>query len=170
MRILITGGRHVGKSTLVRRLFENLAIQPVGLKTFPFTQNERTVGYFLQNLQTGEKRVFAHVNFKGDIRFGNFGVRSEVFEEFGVAALNELLVPGGWILVDEIGLMEMHCTEFIRAALKVWASPRNQLWVVQKRSPILHLLAASDVSFVRFTVTLQNRSELMEELTSFIYG
>jgi len=164
MRILITGERGVGKTTLADRVFEKLIAKPVGFRTIPLYENYRKVGYFLQDLQTGEKRLFAHRDFTDAERFAEFGLHKRVFEEFGISILTNASLKSGWILLDEIGVMEMGCAPFVEALGNLWRLPRNQFWVVQKRSPFLETLAKMGLPYMRFEVTVFNRVELAHEI------
>jgi len=168
MRILLTGERGVGKSTLARSLFEKLTLRPAGFRTLPLVENGQKSGYFLQDLQTGQRRLFAHREFEKEKRLGGFGVRESVFNEFGVEILKNLPAQADWILLDEIGIMEQGVFAFLEALIHVWQSSQNQLWVVQKRSPFLQTLAALPQQFLKFEVTPANRAGLLQEILNKI--
>ena len=168
MRILLTGERGVGKSTLARNVFEKLAISPDGFKTFPVYEDKQKAGFYLQDLQTGEKFLFAHRNFKGGEKFSEFGVYDKVFENFSALLLKKASSKGGYILIDEVGVMEMNSAPFLEALIHLWKSPLRQLWVVQKRSPFLKTLTQLHEPFQLFEVTPRNRDFLADEIIALI--
>ena len=168
MRILLTGERGVGKSTLARRIFEILGTQPAGFQTFPVFENGRKMGYLIKDLMTGRERLFAHRAFVDGPRFGNFHVHDAAFTEFGVDILNNLDSAAAWVLLDEVGVMEKNAVAFLLALTNLWQSPRNQFWVVQKRSPFLNTLAALNRPFFRFEITHTNRDALVEKILRVI--
>ncbi len=166
MRILLTGERGVGKSTVARRVFETLGLTPVGFQTLPLFENRRKTGYFLRDLATGREQLFAHRVFPDETRFGDFGVKTEVFAHFGVQILNELPPHAPWVLLDEIGVMEQKAPHFLQSLVNLWWSSRNQFWIVQKRSPFLPTLMAQNRPFLRFEVTIGNRNTLVGEIVA----
>ncbi len=161
MRILITGERGVGKSTLVEQIFKKLMIKPSGFRTIPLYKNSRKMGYFIQDLQTSEKRLFAHRDFTSRRRFGGFGIHQKAFDEFGTQILERAVSERSWILIDEVGVMEVGSLPFVEALKNLWKSPLNQFWVVQKRSPFPKTLAGLGLPYSIFEVTVSNRVELV---------
>ncbi|NOY78676.1 MAG: hypothetical protein GXO76_12495 [Calditrichaeota bacterium] len=168
IRILITGEQGVGKSTLTQNLVQKLHLKPSGFKTLPIYEGRQKLGYYLQDLETGEKYLFAHRRFKSDKRLGDFGIREEVFEKFGTQIVAQVMSKEGWIVIDEVGIMESDSRPFVDALKKLWKSPRNQIWVIQKRSPILGMLVNLRVPYHLFDVTVSNRGELANEILKTI--
>ncbi len=164
MRILLTGERGVGKTTVARRVFEALEIKPAGFQTLPVFENHHVAGYYLRELSTGREQLFAHKVFPDETRFGDFGVKSMVFASFGVQILNRLPRDASWVLLDEIGIMEEKAPHFLQSLVNLWWSDRNQFWIVQKRSSFLSTLTTQNRPFLRFEVTPTNRNALVEKI------
>jgi nucleoside-triphosphatase len=103
--ILVTGAPGVGKTTLVRKVADELA--PRGLLGFYSTeireQGER-LGFEPVSFR-GERALLAHVKISGPPRVGKYGVQIDGLDRF----LDQIPKPRrgiGLFVIDEIGKME----------------------------------------------------------------
>ncbi|MCP4748246.1 MAG: NTPase [Desulfobacteraceae bacterium] len=110
-KTLITGKPGVGKTTLIRKIINQL--QPVPMAGF-YTREIRSKGhrsgFELQGLN-GDRRILAHVDLQSLHRVGKYGVDTAGFDKFLLKL--DLLNPETVIIViDEIGKMELFSNRF----------------------------------------------------------
>ncbi len=113
---LLTGLPGSGKTTCLKNLIDNLPGRAGGFYTEEVREGGRRLGFRLITL-TGEKGILAHVDIKGRPRVGKYGVDLETLERIGVTALEKALIQDDYMVVDEIGKMELCSERFKRV---VW--------------------------------------------------
>ncbi len=111
--IFITGKPRSGKSTLVRELVAECGKKVVGLRTPEIRRNGKRVGFCLQDIDTGERGVLAHVDIKEGPKVGKYVVCMEDLEKFTELSLNKLPEDTDLVVIDEIGKMEMFSENFV---------------------------------------------------------
>jgi nucleoside-triphosphatase len=116
-RLLLEGRPGIGKTTVARRLLTLL--QEADVPVAGFTTGElRTGGRregFVVEAVSGAREVLAHVDLPGPPRVGKYGVDLAALERVGLPALGDA-GPGGVVVVDELGKMELASAAF-RAAV-----------------------------------------------------
>jgi len=188
-RILITGTPGVGKTTLVRKVVENLSVRLGGFYTEEIREQGKRVGFRLRTLD-GQEGILAHVKSKSRFRVGKYGVEVRTFEEIAIPALDRVLsvatgggqssppcyCPNGrlWrrgeqkgghlVVMDELGRMELFSQKFQQKVMEVFDSSVPILAVIQdRRNPFLDAIRGrKDV--VMFRVTEENRDGLVREI------
>ncbi len=103
--ILITGFPGTGKTTLLRKVAEELKpLHPAGFFTSEIRENDIRKGFELRSLN-GRKALLAHVDISTSYRVGKYKVDVEGFEGF-LKATPLLETSANLIIIDEIGKME----------------------------------------------------------------
>lgn len=115
--ILLTGRPGIGKTTIIKKVLARLSGRAGGFYTEEIREGGRRLGFALVTL-TGERAILAHVHSRSRYRVGKYGVDLEALEKVGVAALHEASRSCRYVVVDEIGKMELHSTAFRQAALE----------------------------------------------------
>jgi nucleoside-triphosphatase len=168
---LLEGRPGIGKTTLARRLLHLL--QEAGLPVGGFTTAELRAGGrregFLVEAVSGAREVLAHVDLPGPPRVGRYGVDLAAFEPVALPALGDP-GPGGVVVIDELGKMELASAAFRAAVLELLGRDVAVVATVQlarhrftdalKRRP--------DVRVVR--VTEATRDALPEQLMDCLVG
>ncbi len=161
--LLITGKPGAGKTTLVRRIVEDLSeYRPVGFYTQEVREAGRRVGFELVSLD-GRLRVLAHTGIESPHQVGKYGVDVEGFEEF-LAAIPFTGREADLIVIDEIGKMEWFSYRFreiVREALDA-ATPCLATIALHGGREIEALRLRQDVRVVE--ITRENRGELLPTL------
>ncbi|HNR40205.1 MAG TPA: nucleoside-triphosphatase [Acidobacteriota bacterium] len=133
MRIIISGDLHVGKSSLVASLTSHLPAGAVGrVLTVPLFREQEKVGFCLE-APSGDREVFAHADWAEEPRFGPFGLKPEVFADFGCRALAQA-ADRDWLVIDELGAMEEHALPFAEAVADAFRDRDRIVAVVQRRA------------------------------------
>lgn len=159
--ILLTGLPGSGKTTVVERTLEALA----DLQSGGFTTREirdaagARLGFELRTMD-GKTAVLAHVAIQSPFRVGKYGVDLHALEQVGVAAIREALLAADFVVIDEIGKMELLSAEFRETLREAIRSPKPILATIMlKPHPVADEIKRSPSAEVR-RVTPQSRDAL----------
>jgi nucleoside-triphosphatase len=130
--IIITGGLHTGKSSLVQRLLSYVP-DYAGLFCRAVYENQKRVGFGLQKVGDPDIDVFAHTAWQQN-RFGPFGLELKPFEDAAVYLKKKVNSGSLFFIIDEIGVFEKEVESFQKAIDALLASKCIVLLVVQKRA------------------------------------
>jgi nucleoside-triphosphatase len=121
LRVLLEGRPGIGKTTVTRRLIGLLRDAGVPLGGF-VTEEIRARGHragFAVEAVSGDRGILARVELPGPPRVGRYGVDLQAFEQVALSAL-AATQPGGVVVVDELGKMELASTTFREAVSGLW--------------------------------------------------
>jgi nucleoside-triphosphatase len=163
-RILLTGRPGCGKTTLIKRVVNNLALPAGGFYTEEIRERSQRVGFKLVTLD-GDEAVFAHVNFKTSERLGKYGLDLSALETVGVEAIRAALHARQLVVIDEIGPMEIRSATFRDAVNEAFDSSVSIVATIVARSlPFTDAIKKRpNVSVVE--VRLENRQRLLGEIS-----
>lgn len=121
-------------------------------------------GFGIIDIMTGQKGVLACKGCKGP-EVGNYGVNLEDLENIGVRALENALETSEYILIDEIAPMELKSPKFSKVIEKVFASSKNVIAIIHKKSnnPVITDIKNRD-DVILFDVNVDNRDLVYEEI------
>ena len=165
-KILLTGRPGCGKTTLIKRVVDELALPAGGFYTEEIRQRGERVGFKIITL-SGEEAVFADVDFRTPQRLGKYGLDLAALETVGVEALRTAVRGRQLVVIDEIGPMEIRSTIFRDVVHQVFDSPdvSGILGTITARSfPFTDAIKErSDVNMI--DVRPSNRDQLVSELS-----
>ncbi len=159
--ILLTGLPGSGKTTIVERALGLLAdLKPGGFTTREIrNQAGARIGFEIQTVD-GESAVLAHVHLESAYRVGKYGVDIRALERTGVAAIHRAIQHADFVVVDEIGKMELLSPAFREAVQAAIRSPRPVLaTILLKSHPFADALKQTPAAEIRL-VTPQSRDQL----------
>ena len=113
---LITGHPGCGKTTLVRRLVDELDVPAGGFYTQEIRTRGRREGFGLTTLD-GQTATLASVHMSGGPRVSRYGVNPAAMDEVGAPAIERAIAEARLIVIDEIGKMELLSNRFRQAVL-----------------------------------------------------
>jgi nucleoside-triphosphatase len=163
-KILLTGRPGCGKTTLIKRVVNDLARPAGGFYTEEMRDGGTRVGFKLVTLD-GNEAVFAHVDFQTPERVGKYGLDLSAVNTVAVEAIREAMRRQRLIVIDEIGPMEIRSAIFRRVVNEVLDSDAAVLATIVARTlPFTDTIKLrSDVSVVE--VHMKNREELVAKLS-----
>lgn len=177
MHIIITGQKQVGKSTLVRKITEDLLkadnrIKICGLETkkeIERKDNDGNTPVYIYEI--GKPHIQSDLNLAGLVSGtkGRTVIHTDVFDRYAVV-LESAAEHGNLIVIDEIGFMESKSEMFCKAILKlldgnvpVIAAVRNQ------DTPFLNLVR-NHSKCKCFYITEENRDDVGEKIKKALLG
>ncbi|MDH7489416.1 MAG: NTPase [Anaerolineae bacterium] len=159
--ILLTGLPGSGKTTVIERTLELLE----DLKQGGFITREirshagQRLGFEIRTLD-GETAVLAHIRIQSPHRVGKYGVDIRALEQTGVAAIRRAIQDADFVVVDEIGKMELLSPAFREVMQAAVRSPKPALATIMLRShPFADALKQMPDAEMRI-VTPQSREAL----------
>ena len=164
--LLLTGRPGVGKTTLIRKAIERLAVKVGGFWTEEIRSQGRRIGFKIVSADAED--VLAHVDSPSPFRVGRYGVNVPAFERVGLAAIEQAIRHADLVVMDELGRMELFSRRFEETALRALDSPKPVLGVIQDRKNAFldGIRSRKDVMILR--VTPDNRSSVLDRLGSFL--
>jgi nucleoside-triphosphatase len=159
--IILSGPPRIGKTTIVRAVVSGLGEECAGFRTEEMLEQEERVGFKLLTIQN-KSCILSHMDIKGHVHVGKYGVDLECVDDVGVAAIKNGIKAGKTIIIDEIGKMEILSRAFRLAVLDALDSKCPVLGTMLfKRNPFCDKIRArSDVEIIE--VTEENRDTLAE--------
>ena len=160
---LLTGGPGSGKTTIVREAISQPGVSAGGFYTEEIRAAGVRKGFTISTLN-GREAILAHVDFHTSYRVGKYGVDISVLDTIGVSALEEAAAGGDFIVIDEIGRMELLSQKFKNAVWRILLSPSRVLGTIMSAShPFADKVKAIEGIRLR-EVNAGNRSRILEEV------
>ena len=166
-KVLLTGRPGCGKTTLIKRVVNNLPRRAGGFYTEEIREAGARVGFKVVTLG-GKEAVFAHVDFKTPDRLGKYGLDLSALERISVGAVRRAVRTRRLVVIDEIGPMEIRSAIFRDSVTEVLDSEVPVIATIYARSlPFTDAIKSRpDVTLIE--VRLENRERLVSELSDRI--
>ena len=166
-KVLLTGRPGCGKTTLIKRVVNNLPRRAGGFYTEEIRDGVTRAGFKIVTLD-GEEIVFAHVDLNTPEHLGKYGLDLSALETIGVGPVRQAVRSRRLVVIDEIGPMEIRSAIFRHAVNEALDSGVPVLATIFARS-----LPFTDAIKSRPDVTLievrpDNRKRLVSELSERI--
>jgi len=165
--ILICGPPGVGKTTLVKKILENINLRAGGFYTEEIRENNRRVGFKIISLDNQEG-ILAHISIKNSRRVGRYGVNIYDLENIGVKSLSQALRDDDLIIIDEIGKMETFSDKFKDKVLDCLNSEKFVLATIGIGGDKFISKIKERKDIVLFTINIENRDRLIDRISSLI--
>jgi nucleoside-triphosphatase len=165
--ILLTGRPGVGKTTIIKSIAERLGDAAGGFYTAEIREGGRRRGFKIVTLD-GEEGILSHVDIKGPPRVSRYGVNLGDLEQIGVTALRRAVAEADYVVVDEIGKMELFSDRFRDAVMEAIESDKPLVGSVMRNRnrwvDALKALPSVDV----IEVTRENRDQIVPQVTELL--
>ena len=162
--MLLTGRPGCGKTTLIKRVVNKLALPAGGFYTEEIREGGQRVGFKIVTLD-GKEAIFAHVDFKTRERVGKYGLNLSALEAVGVKAIRESGRAQQLVVTDEIGPMELRSAIFRDAVSEALDSNVPILATITARSLPFADAIKKRPDVIVIEVRQDNREQLASELS-----
>jgi len=122
MNFLITGKPGIGKTTLIREIFAQTSLNWGGFYTTEILEFGNRVGFKIFDLN-GRSGLLAHVQLDSKFKVGKYSVNIADIDSIAVFSIEQALLMGQPVLIDEIGKMELFSEKFRQIIEIVLAAP-----------------------------------------------
>jgi len=136
------------------------AAETGGFFTEEIRQHGERVGFRTKDIR-GREAILAHRDYDSPYRVGRYGVDVAVLEDIALPALDHALAYCSFVIIDELGKMELYSSRFQEKVLELLDSSKQVIGVIQQRSnPFLdRIRGRGDVEIIE--VTRDNRDHLL---------
>lgn len=127
------------------------------------------LGFEIVDLLSGKKGTLFHINQSAGPKIGKYFVNLQDLSNIGVEAINRALNEADYIVVDEVGPMELQGKDFQKAVMKAVESSKPVLGVLHWRMnhPVIDAIKArKDVELLE--VTRGNRETISDAIAEDI--
>jgi nucleoside-triphosphatase THEP1 len=112
--IFLTGAPSSGKTTVIKKVLENLKLPANGFYTEEIRTGDRRVGFMMRTLD-GHEAFLAHQDIESEYHIRRYGVSIENIESVAVPSIRPR--NSNIVILDEIGKMECFSRLFRQAAV-----------------------------------------------------
>ncbi len=150
--LLLTGRPGVGKTTVVRKVVEQLGVEACGFFTEEIREGPHRTGFKIVTTD-GREAILAHIRTPSSHRVGRYGVSMEGMQHVAVPTLRKALESAAVVVIDEIAKMELSSPEFKDVVLRCLDSSRPVLAVIQMTDQpfVNRIRARGDVEVIEVT-------------------
>ncbi|MGB9854364.1 MAG: NTPase [Candidatus Bathyarchaeales archaeon] len=171
---LLTGSPGIGKTTILLKIVEALKAKGYrvgGMVSREVREGGTRIGFEILNLETKERGWLAHVNQKTGPQVGKYRVNLEDLNNTGVGAIISTVKDCEFVIIDEIGPMELFSEKFKQAVKEAVESGKLVIGALHWRAKdkLIEMVKAREDAEI-FTVTYENRDGLYQHILEKIEG
>jgi nucleoside-triphosphatase len=172
MKILLTGPKRIGKSTVINTFIKEYKLPAHGVITFRmYDEKNENQGFKSVTLDGKKEKVIAHRSLiKSDYFVGNnHFVDKKAVDEIYLPEIEKGIEENSLIVIDEIAKMQAISEDFLSEMRKIANSSANLLGtIVYKDEPFAEEFKKHH-NIVLVEVTVENR-DILPELLSIIFN
>jgi nucleoside-triphosphatase len=181
-KILITGPPKCGKSTLIRRLINQIreGFTLYGFLTPEVRKSGKRIGFNLKDIKSGETTALARKgDYNSKFTLGSYKIFIDQFNHFlskSLIHLNGNEIKSNQhrqriIIIDEIGKMELFSEKFQSMLKKIFSSNQSIIATIGKHlaHPIKEFVMQNSGVTV-FSLTRKNQGAILDEILNIIKG
>lgn len=164
MNFFLTGRPGIGKTTVLRNAMKTLSdfgYKAGGVYCPEIRVKGVRLGFEIIDIMTEKRGILAHIDQPTGPRVSRYRVNLKNLSEIGAAAIDRALIEGDYIVIDEVGPMELYSNEFGEAVLRAVEDPKPILGVIhwKMQHPLVRMIKSrKDVKV--HEVTFNNRKTL----------
>ena len=163
----------VGKTTVVQKviaILKDKGLKAGGISCPEIRVNDIRVGFEITDLLTGNRGILSRVDRDTGPRVGKYRVNLQDLSNIGVKGLDRAIKEADYIVIDEIGPMELQGKDFQVAVDNILEGTKPVLGIIhwKMNHPLIdRIRARGDVKIVE--VTLENRDTIPSMIAKEIF-
>jgi nucleoside-triphosphatase THEP1 len=158
--ILITGNPSVGKTTLIQNIISKFDISAGGFYTSEVRNEEgKRWGFKITSLD-GIEGIMASTDIVSKYKISRYWIDVEAIDRVGVTAIREAIKHSDFIVIDEIGRMELFSKKFQDVATEALDSPKLVLGTITAKDTVITKKIKERQDTKIITLTRQNFMEI----------
>lgn len=167
MNILITGRPGIGKTTLIKQIFQKVGKRAGGFYTEEIRKEDQRIGFRIKTLD-GKTGILSGIDIDSPYRVGRYRVNLPDLEKVALVAIEDALESSEIIIIDEIGPMELFSQRFKDLVLKSLDSSNHVIATIKSKGKrfIDKVKSRSDVMI--FNLNSSNREDILRRILEAI--
>ncbi len=167
--LLITGHPGSGKTTVIRKVIQQLGQQAGGFYTEEIFGPGGRQGFRLITL-AGQEAILAHKDIRGPKvpKVSRYGVDVAALERVGIAALKRAQKAGKILVVDEIGKMELLSEKFQETVLDLILGPTPVLGTIVQKPYVEAEIFKGLAQVTLWELSFGNRDTMPDKIMEWI--
>ncbi len=168
--IMLCGARHVGKTTLIKKILAERDYRLGGFFTKSIVVDDSGFHqiYIHPASQPEDERVYERYNKIGSCNTKIHNINSDVFDDEGVHLLSDVS-DANLILMDELGFMEKDSPAFMSRVLELLDGDVTVLGCIKNRTDIPFLNQIRECDKVKvFDIDQSNRDEVFVQVRDML--
>jgi len=168
-KILVTAKPRTGKSTLISKIVSELGINNCGgFYTEEIRVDGERTGFMIKTLD-GKKGLLASTNIISDIKVSRYGVDINTFEQLCLPSIEEALLNKKFIIIDEIGPMQLYSEKYKELLMKVLKSDKTLIGTIffDSHPWIDEFKKNNEIELIE--LTMENRDNMVNEILTNLF-
>lgn len=172
-KIFLTGRPGIGKTSLLRRTMQLLYEKghiPGGIFCPEIRERGSRVGFAIVDVATRERGILAHIRQPVGPRISKYHVNLDDVRGVAVRAIDNALERADYIVLDELGPMELFSNEFVEAVRRAIQHRKPVLGIIHWKMmhPLIDQIRSDERSEI-LTITEDNRETLHEVVAERLF-
>ncbi len=165
--IFLTGLPCTGKTSLIKEIVKELKGKQGGFYTSEIKEKNKRIGFKIENFN-GKSGVLAHVDFKSPYRISKYGVNLKDLNEIGTDSIEKAMRESEFIVVDEIGKMELLSPRFKKVVLNALETNKKIIGTIKLKYDYFTTEIKKRKDTQIFELTKTNREEIKRKILKLL--
>ncbi len=165
--IFLTGLPCAGKTSLIKEIVKELRGKQGGFYTSEIKEKNKRIGFKIENFN-GKSGVLAHVDFKSPYKISKYGINLKDLNEIGTDSVVKAMRESEFIVVDEIGKMELLSPQFKKVIWNALETDKKIIGTIKLKHDYFTAEIKKRKDTRIFELTKTNREEVKRKILKIL--
>ncbi|MCK4532746.1 NTPase [bacterium] len=165
--IFLTGLPCSGKTSLIKEIVKELKGKQGGFYTSEIKEKNKRIGFKIENFN-GKSGLLAHIDFKSPYRISKYGVNLKELNKIGTHSIVKAMQESEFIVVDEIGKMELLSPQFKKVVWKALETNKKIIGTIKVKHDYFTAEIKKRNDTRIFELTKTNRKEVKRKILKLL--
>ncbi|MCK5533716.1 NTPase [bacterium] len=165
--IFLTGLPCAGKTSLIKEIVKELKGKQGGFYTSEIKEGNKRIGFKIENFN-GKSGLLAHIDFQSPYRISKYGVNLKDLDEIGTDSIVKAMQESEFIIVDEIGKMELLSPQFKKVVWNALETDKKIMGTIKLKHDYFTSEIKKRKDTQVFELTKTNREEIKTKILSLL--